>query len=303
MAIPIVLNEVSCEQWPVDDYASSACLRQLGNALAALSALPRKTFMLSHVRIGEMMLGNRPFASFMGDASVRDALRQFLSFGNRAPFASFADLDADGAECFLGPYSSRGALYAHLLGTVVVSFPTDDLWSGNEIRARISELDAVSGDIVDRQEVLSNVADLEHVAACAQAISKYRPQTLDRGSEIWVNRDEWFPSLRFLPRVENDLQSLLGQLITGQVASRLFELEAAASRWDPKSSQEPAWESRVTGEGETRKRLCKFIGHDGFEHIYDLHARYTPGAGRIHFRLRPAEGLIEIAYVGTKLGA
>lgn len=303
MAIPIVLNEVSCEQWPADDYISAECLRQLAHALTELNSLSRETFMLSHVRLGEMMLGSRSFASYMGDASVRDALRQFLLFGNRAPFESFANLDAEGSECFLGPYSSRGALYAHLLGTVVVSFPTDHLWSGPEIHARIAELDPVSGDIVDRQLDLSNVANSAHVAVCAEVISRHRPHTLQRGGEIWANREEWFPSLRFLPRVEDDLGRVLGQLVTEQVASRLFELEVATSRWDPRSEREPAWKSRVTGEGETRKRLCAFVGPDGSQHIYDLHARYTPGAGRIHFRLLPADGLIEVAYVGAKLGA
>lgn len=303
MPVPVVLNEVSCAHWPEDERVSAECLRQLAQALVALNALPRKTFMLSHVRLGEVMFGNGTLARYMGDASVRDALRQILSFGNRAPFESFSELDADGAECFLGPHSSLGALYAHLLGTLVLSFPTDPLWSEAEIQVRLTELDAANGEIIERRLSLGNIASRRHVALGAQVISCHRQNASSCGTEVWANREDWFPSLSFLPRVESDLSILLDPLVTDQVTTRLFELQDAASRWDPTLSREPAWSSRVTGEAETRKRLCSFVGLDGAEHTYDLHARYTPGAGRIHFRLLPADGLVEIAYIGAKLGA
>jgi hypothetical protein len=35
--------------------------------------------------------------------------------------------------------------------------------------------------------------------------------------------------------------------------------------------------------------------------VFDLHARFTPGAGRIHFRLDPTAQKFVIAYIGKKL--
>jgi hypothetical protein len=36
--------------------------------------------------------------------------------------------------------------------------------------------------------------------------------------------------------------------------------------------------------------------------VFDLHARFTPGAGRLHFRLDPEPRRAVIAHVGRKLG-
>jgi hypothetical protein len=58
----------------------------------------------------------------------------------------------------------------------------------------------------------------------------------------------------------------------------------------------------VTPEAEQRKRLCMFVDLDGIERLFDWHARFTPGAGRIHLRLVPEEGKARIAHIGLKLG-
>lgn len=52
-----------------------------------------------------------------------------------------------------------------------------------------------------------------------------------------------------------------------------------------------------------RKRLCLFRDLDGEEECFDLHGRFTPGAGRLHFRLVPEDKALRIAYIGAKLGA
>jgi hypothetical protein len=62
------------------------------------------------------------------------------------------------------------------------------------------------------------------------------------------------------------------------------------------------WRSRVTPESETRRHLCKFADFDGESRIFDLHGRFTPGEGRIYFRLVPQERTATIAYIGLKLG-
>lgn len=301
MSAPVVLNELSCQLWPDDEHKGVECIRKLAGALVELKRFRRKTFVLSHVRFGNLFLGSRPFSSFMSDASVRDSLRQILAFANLSPLESFIDLDADGVESIVGSNFSRGALFAHLLGTVTVSFPGHSDWSGPEIAMRLRELD-IFGDIAEREAVVGNLAEKAHAEGCRALITKYRTQEVRCGADIWARRDAWFPSLRFLPRIEADLAGVIGGLLAGQIAARLFELEGAISMWDPVVMRAPEWESRVTPEAETRRHLCRFTALDGREEIYDLHARYTPGAGRVHFRLIPAERIAEVAYIGRKIG-
>lgn len=61
----------------------------------------------------------------------------------------------------------------------------------------------------------------------------------------------------------------------------------------------------VTPESEGRKGLCNFMDLDGVVRCFDLHARFQPDPGRIHFRrvATGGEGRLRIAYIGRKLGA
>jgi hypothetical protein len=58
----------------------------------------------------------------------------------------------------------------------------------------------------------------------------------------------------------------------------------------------------VTPEAQTRKRLCAFADLDGVERIFDLHGRFTPGEGRVYFRLVPDTRKAAVAHIGLKLG-
>ena len=94
-----------------------------------------------------------------------------------------------------------------------------------------------------------------------------------------------------------------GSPALSQVADKLRQLEDAVSTWNPETAPFPDWPTHVTPESERRKRLCWFVDGDGEVHCYDLHARFTPGAGRIHFRLAPERttGRIIVAHVGPKI--
>ncbi|WP_346174857.1 hypothetical protein [Streptomyces cuspidosporus] len=47
--------------------------------------------------------------------------------------------------------------------------------------------------------------------------------------------------------------------------------------------------------------MCRFTDLDGETSTFDLHARFTTGAGRIHFRLVPEERTIRLAHIGSKI--
>lgn len=302
MAVPVVLNEASHRVWPPDRYEGISCIQSLGASLRELAKLKRAVFLLGETRIGEISLGDQPLSSFLSEQSARDSIRVLLTFANKSPIESFVQLDADGAECFVSDARSNGALYAHLLGTVALSFPSAEFFKGETLMASLVELTDDGEDLRESDVAIPNVAALEHVAVHAKRIMAYRGAQASTGLELWGYLSDWFPALRFLARVRNDLVDFSGSTLgLDQVVDRLAELQAAAAEWD--GVAQPVWRSKVTPESQSRQALCEFADEEGVMRSYELHARFTPGAGRIHFRLLHAERLIEVAYIGQKLGA
>lgn len=86
------------------------------------------------------------------------------------------------------------------------------------------------------------------------------------------------------------------------LATELRRIDDSIGDWDPSVCKHPAWRSYITAEGETSKRHCWFEDFDGETRLFDLHGRFTPGPGRVHFRLVPEQRKATIAYAGRKLG-
>ncbi|WP_139224972.1 hypothetical protein [Dokdonella immobilis] len=258
--------------------------------------------MLSETKIGSLSFGTFTFNSFFNEPTCRDAVRQILAFANRSPLSSFGEIDSDIGECFVGEQSSRGIYFALLIGTAAISFPTSEQWRNSTISVHIQELGKEAA-IVDRSDLAPNMSLPEHVNTHFDLISGFRDLDVFDGGEVWSKRSDWFPSLDFLTRVEGDLRSLkTNSLQLMQVVNRLFEIECAIASWDPQIGL-PEWKSKVTSEGEQRRHYCQFNSSAGQSEVYDWHARFTPGAGRIHFRMVPNARRAEVAYIGPKLGA
>lgn len=300
--IPIVLNEASCLVWPECEHQGVWCINQVGETLRALGRFERNIFLLADERIGDITLGPNCLRSYLGHGAARDAIRRILTFSSKAPVSSFAALDADGSECLVGNISVRGVLYAHLLRSVSLSFATSDWWSTERIHASLHELDVEGREILAKDILVPNVSCPEHALVHKETILAFRHGAVSSGAALWKVANDWFPNLSFLARVESDLDKLLEKSVElRQVIDRLAELDSAVRAWD--SGTEPRWQSKVTDESESRRDLCNFTDASGVVRNYGIHARYTPGAGRIHFRLIPENQRIEIGYIGLKLGA
>lgn len=119
------------------------------------------------------------------------------------------------------------------------------------------------------------------------------------GAELWRVRDDIFPSIRFLPRVAGDLEVLRKEWLR-PAKELLAKLAEAVVAWDPGREVAPAWPTKVTLEHEQRRRLCWFDDPFTGNTLFDLHARMTPGAGRLHFRWDAAERKVIVVYIGVK---
>lgn len=108
--------------------------------------------------------------------------------------------------------------------------------------------------------------------------------------------------VEFLPSAATQFRRLEGEPLR-RVMETILLLDASVIEWAATNNATPSWRTKVTPESQTRinSGLVTFQDTDGNRYAFGLHARYTPGAGRIHFRLDPTRKIIRIAYIGVKL--
>jgi hypothetical protein len=269
-----------------------------GGDIALVSHVPLKTV--------ELAQGYNMQQWISAEAANRDRWRMIRAIQNRAPYRSVTPESRSGdVEYQYAGRRAEGFGAAHLLDGLAISLCLDVAWDRWRIPLRRSSLvEADSGDLVIREEVVEarHAATVDHVANHKSWVQEVGRDGLTSGAAIWASRTSFFPHLTFLPRVEEDLCDLRQDWIQ-PVIGVLLKLEQTVAEWKPIEASSPIWKTKVTGESETRKSLCEFLDLDGAIRIFELHARFTPGPGRIHFRLIPADGIIRVAYIGRKRGA
>ncbi|MGW5940243.1 hypothetical protein ACWIG3_15005 [Streptomyces celluloflavus] len=200
--------------------------------------------------------------------------------------------------------------YAHLMGGVGISLLLEDRWDADRLTLVQEQLvdDEDVGAVITEVE-LRHVASREHVEAHrlwiqeqAEAALRGDLSAVRTGADLWERRETFFPHLRFLPAVEAQLRGLK-QVWVQPVRKRLAEMERAIVVWDPGTRRDgPQWGSYVTPEHEGRKQeFCVFVDLDGEPQYFDSHLRFTPGAGRLHFRFVAETRRAHIAHIGDKL--
>jgi len=227
---------------------------------------------------------------------------------NSAPFGSVFPDDADDADGDVEyrydqrPAEAIGA--AHLLDGLVVSLCLDLKWDRPWLVAeRLILEEKESGEL----EIQENSVNVRHAATKSNVesheiwVREAGKDQLNSGAAIWDNREGLFPCLTFLPDVEVNLRGLEVVWIR-PVLDLLIKLEQAISEWKVKNTPFPEWKTEITPESDTRRHLCMFTDLDGEQRLFELHGRFAPGPGRLHFRLVPEDRTARVAYIGRKLG-
>ncbi|WP_432929862.1 hypothetical protein ACQPZZ_06595 [Microbispora sp. CA-135349] len=235
----------------------------------------------------------------------RDRWRLIRALQNRAPYRSVLAEEADAnVEYRYGDRLAEGIGAAHLSDGLAVSLTYDTVWDRTSLDVRRKMLvEDDSGEVSLREDTV----EVRHAAAPGHAVvhKEWVQETgrdgLVSGDAIWESRTYFFPHLCFLPRVERDLRELRQDWVR-PVASALLKLERSISEWSANSAALPQWQTYVSQEFEGRERLCRFVDLDGLTRVFEWHARFTPGAGRLHFRLVAEDRTARIAYIGLKLG-
>ncbi|MEU0519196.1 hypothetical protein [Streptosporangium sp. NPDC006007] len=303
MPVFLCLNELSC--------TSNAHEREINQAMAAFVELLRQcrrwrkdVSLISASPLATLDLApGYPISQWMGSPRNRDRWRFLRLMQNKAPFSSVLSGTEGEVEYRLGESRTDGIGTAHLIDGLAVSLPLEERWNREWILPRRSALEETEDGLLRlrvEEVAVRHASAIEHLTVHEKWAKATGLADIRTGQALWDSRADFFPRLRFLGRVEEDLRTLHHYWLA-PVKGLLLGLDASLNAWNTREFPEPDWHTRVTPESETRRRLCGFTDLDGTTRVFDLHARMTPNDGRLHFRLCREDGTAVIAYIGRKI--
>jgi len=301
-----VLNELSYADTVGGDRTPgevAPAIDQLVDTLRAVRKHRSDAALVSQERWPEVLARLAP--TWQADGRNRDKIRFLKALRNRAPFTSvLTDLDPASVQYTWQGRPAAGLGAAHLVDGLAVSLGLAPDWdrSGVDLdRCRLVEGDDVAMD--DDVVRVHHASRAHHVAVHSEWLSVHGLRDVHLGSVLWAERADYFPNLRFLPRVEEQFLALDApwlHAVKGLLAD--FQKAVRTAQGTPTATV-PVWPVKVTPEGEQRKRLCWFFDPEtGGQRLFDVHARFTPGPGRLHFLWDAAPQTVVVAHVGRKLG-
>jgi len=202
---------------------------------------------------------------------------------------SLIDSDAEVSIAGVSPDTSNAAVCS---GSLLASFDSDPSLRLDDLQATVTRF---VGDDLVATEVLQPHA---WCVDGARRILGRQPEVEvpSSGEELWNRREELFPHLEFLAVARSEVVGIPESWLR-PLTHRLAELNRVTGAWDRLSSPTPTWESQVTGESASRR--AQFWFDDGSEqHLFEMHARFTPGYGRVYFRVVRERGVLRIAHIG-----
>lgn len=327
----LFLNEKSCGTG-CDPARAERAMTGLAQAVIAVVRADRSgTVLVSREPItGVQLADGHPIGKWYGAPQNKELWQRLLLMQSKWPHRT---VFPEGEDFFDVEYRHQGEPVeglgaAHLMDGLGVSLLVDARWRDDQLsleREQLTEDDDEGGDKdagegagecggsgSETTEVqIRHMADRDHfethrtwIRDGVEAVRRGGLDAVRRGAELWEGRAAFFPHLQFLPRVEEDLRQLREAWVR-PVSMRLAELDQAVAGWNPTTEPDgPEWRSKITPEGQGRRRMCWFEDLDGELRLFDTHARFTPGAGRVHFRLVAggARKTLHVAYLGRKLG-
>jgi hypothetical protein len=201
-----------------------------------------------------------------------------------------------------GQIRSSALAWATLLGSATVSFDAHADWSQGWVEMSYRTLDD-AGNLLETEGRVRNASQVVHADEHIAWLRLLGFAVVPTAAQVWSEKGDRFPGLRFLSRVENDLTALEGSGIPFlQAIASLEALARDVAGWKTNSSW-PEFSTKASPEAAQRQNLC--FAHDdatGKEELFDWHTRFTGGlAGRVHFRVDAKTRTIIVAYVGGKL--
>jgi hypothetical protein len=296
------VNEASVASLPsleVSDEAAAAfaalilAVKRRRGDVALVSAVPlgEMTFFEHHT-LGEW--GRRP--------ANRDRWRVVRLLQSKSP-GWHRDPDDEACEYRVGQRIVVALGDAHMSEGLLISFGTSGVWDSTWIQGTRAYLAESDGDVhmVSEDVQVRHGSAEPHLDPHVEWVSLAGVAGVMSGSDLQSKCGDMFTRLKFLPRATEQLIALDPKWVA-PVAQALALMNRALVEWLPDSAH-PSWYSLVTAESQSRREegLVDFRDFDGVVRTFDTHARFTPGAGRIHFRLDTGTRSATVAHVGQKI--
>lgn len=192
---------------------------------------------------------------------------------------------------------------AHMSDGLLVSFRTAGAWDVDWLKGTRTYLVELDGEVqIMNEGVEVRHGSVEsHLDSHMEWLSTASMADVESGADLQSKCAAMFTKLKFLPRADDQLKTLDSKWVA-PVAQCLALMNRALVEW-AQDAAHPSWYSHVTPDSQSRREegLLDFRDLDGLTRTFDTHARFTPGAGRIHFRLDTSTRTATVAHIGQKI--
>jgi hypothetical protein len=252
-----------------------------------------------------------PLRQWLNDNAVDLETRRLLwTIASKSPYIEnildLKELSGQGLfECKYNNNYAAGLGAARLFDSLALSFDNSDEWDTHLLQVEITEY-SEEDEIHQTREEVKHGSKPGHLGLLAQWIKEKKKSFVPNGTILWLSRKVIFPHLSFCKSTESQLTSLRpGQPEFHAIVKRLFELETYCENWNTGAFNADNRASKITEESPSRRKKyvseLTFTCPDEQSRFFSWHARYTPGAGRIHFYPDNSKRVIYIGYIGPKI--
>lgn len=274
-------------------------LRKINKRFALNTARPIAQYQISDDWTLQSILGGKPFKEEW------DFLR---ALSDRSPFTTGLEeglmQEVAGMDFRTRPAGTPSAAlaWATLLDSATVGFAAHADWSRAWVDTAYAALDD-TGDLDEAEGRVRNASQAAHADEHVDWLKLLGLTAAPTAAQIWKEKADRFPGVRFLPRTEGDLKVLAGSGAPFlRAISALESLAKVVADWAPEKPW-PDFSTKATTESDQRMKFCSADDDvTGKAESFNWHTRFTGGlAGRVHFRVDGTSRSIVVAYVGAKL--
>lgn len=293
------IDRARAEQTAMTLLATLRRLRRINSRIALNTVLPIAQYQIADDWTLQAVLGRTAFKEewdFVRDLSARSPFSAGLKDGISQ---EVEDMEFRTRP---GQVPSSALAWATLLDSATVSFDAHPDWSRGWVETSYRTLDD-EGNLLEVDGRIKNACQAAHADEHVYWLKQLGLAAVPTSREVWGERADRFPGLRFLPRVEKDFAALEGSGAPFlRAIAALDALVNDVASWKIDSAW-PDFSAKASPESEQRQKLC-LVSDDatGKEELFDWHTRFTGAfAGRVHFKVDAANKSIVVAYVGSKL--
>ncbi len=326
MSLALVFNH---ESLPYDDHEDidaavlafikiSLTCRQYGFHLMLIDTTVDKSWFGIELKKG--VYWRDWFNSAKQKNELKDLVRAFRSLNTRQPMMlpEDAQLTEDSVEVGLKGESQGLSILqaAYWYETFLVSFPTATPWNQPLIDIWILKIQEEDGNSSESTSQINNLFDSHSLQQHKCTLQNLRDKRLQAGTDIWENRNSFFPCLHLL---DNELKNQLctwphKPAILHKAKNALLAINEFVQRWQGGGfddyqhshlvtcglSAEVSGESLSIKQDPKKRAEREFWLPEGKKVFCENHVKLQDGF-RLHFYVSNSEKIIYIAYLGPHL--